>query len=279
MNLADFRPLFRGILLCGSCLLVLACASAARYARGPMPMAALPDVRVQVTSVARTGAPHVPVAEERLSGTVRSLSLDKDPNHGFSLWMADSRGVSMRIRVDTYLEGVRPDLPRGRLIKFERNTMHGDQVRIDDESGSVAWFHSGTLVPELPTALPFRVAVSPRRAYAEGFTADDLCRWTVFHHYLAVTPAGERWPILLAPGETRLVPLSSGTYLFAALDAHSPEESDCGQDRDPHVAWFWMRVPREDVRRLEPRHPSFTTEPRGAGSAKPSPSPAPPPSG
>ncbi len=275
----DFRLLTKIFLVGCLCFAGLACSSAARYARGPLPMAALPDVRVQVTSVARTGAPHVPIADERLSGTVRSLSLDKDPVFGFSLWMADRRGVSMRVRVDTYLEGVRPDLPRGRLITFERSALHGDQVRIDDEAGSVAWFFSGTLVPELPAGLPFQVAVSPRRAYAEAFTADDLCRWTVFHHHLAVKPAGERLPILLAPGETRLVPLSSGTYLFAALDAHSPEESDCGQDRDSHVAWFWMRVPPEDARRLELRHPQFTTEPRGAGPAKPSPSPAPPPSG
>lgn len=226
----------------------------------------------------RPGGPFDKVPEGRLSGTVRDVSLVRDPVHGFTLRMADSRGMTLRVRVETLLEDVRPDLPRGTLLTIERRQAGGEQVRFDDDRGSVAWFHDGEYIPEMPGKLPFSVAVSARRAYRRMFAAEDLCRWTMRHMYVEVTPEAQDQAAYLAPGEARRFETPSGSYLFAALDASTPEESDCDQDGEPHVAWFWVRLSPEDDERLRDRFPRVTTEPRDAGSATPSPSRPPPPS-
>lgn len=269
----------RATVLAGALALAFTgCASMARHARGPMPTAALPPAEIRLTVASRPGAAPETIPDGRRAGTVRRVSADRDPVHGFTVWLADPRGQSLRIRVTTLLADVVPDLPRGRLVTIDRSLANGDRVRMDDDRGSVAWFHGGDHVPEMPAGLPFQVVVSPRRSYTRVFAAPDLCRWTVVHTHLSVTPAGGE-PMLLAPGETRLFETPAGTYLFAALDASTPEESDCGQEGDPHVSWFWIRVPPDDVADLARRHLPVTTAPRGAGPATPSPSPPRPPSG
>jgi hypothetical protein len=260
-----------GFVLAATALSV-ACTTAAHYTRGPLPTAGLPPARIVTTIAPRPGGPFDKVREERISGTVRDVSLLRDPVHGFTLRMADSRGMTLRVRVDTLLQDVRPDLPRGTLLTIERREAGGEQVRFDDDRGSVAWFHNGEYIPEMPMKLPFSVAFSARPAYRRMFAADDLCRWTIRHVYLEVTPEGSDQTTLLAPGQARRFKTPSGPYLFAALDASTPEESDCGHDGDPHVAWLWIRLSPEDDERLRDRYHQVTTEPHDAGSGMPSPS-------
>lgn len=264
--LHTFKNIFRGentaLLVkkfCGSlphailaiaALSTVGCASAAKYTKGALPIGGHPGLQVSITTAAGTEVEPVIGGSDNggyILATVRQITTDQDPYPGFSLWLADSTGQAIRIRMDTFLADVVPDLSRGRLITYRNEALapNARQIRIYDPDGSVLWYFTGTITAKLPPEVPFKVDTSFRRTYTEAFQADDMCQWNSDHYALTVGLNGEGAPegaVYVPAGQSRIIETPKGIYLFTAINVSTAESSSCDQDADPNVTWLWIRI-------------------------------------
>jgi hypothetical protein len=239
--------------------LVLACASAARYATGPLPPSALPEPAVRLEmggppgqvpapparpilhleAAGTPGRPPSPLPDVDVLGRVRRLVIHPGPAHGFHIEIDVPKGVLLA-DVLTY-SPIRLDLAEGHEVRLRAFLGTPMLLRLDDSQGPLFLVSAGPFTTEIKD-VPIEVRAAPRRAYVEVLTTDDLCLWTVLARSIEVTSHGVSLGTV-GPGATATFEAQGRRWQVTSSVASSPEESDCGREGSSRLAFFWARVP------------------------------------
>jgi hypothetical protein len=248
--LADTRPTrlaaFAGALLaltwCASC------GSSTAYTRGEELPTALPDPEVQVESRPVAGPPEAVPGDVHVAGRLARVHAGPPPGLGF--WvevLGVDRGLTV-VTARTFVEGV-PDLVSGKEVDVVVSRQDGLRVTISDSAGVAFHLSSGPAVPGDQQRFPIQARGAATRAYSEVLATPDLCRWTLVHEALAFDTGAERWELM--PGGSRVVTAMGRSWMVVAVDSRTPDESDCGAEGEPRVAFFWTRVDPAFAKRVQ----------------------------
>ncbi len=216
------------------------CASAAKYVTGPLPPSSLPEPVVQVARAVAVGQPGPRLATADVQGRLAHVAAGPAPASGFHLEIDTPRGLYLAT-VQTFAPVIL-DVQQGREVTLRYSVGAAETFRLDDSQGPIFFSFAGGSPPDAGN-LPMEVRPAPRSAYLEVLSSNDLCRWTVLHRKVEVSSNGI--PLAtLDPGTSGVVEVQGRRYRVTSAVASVPDESDCGREGEPRLAYFWSREPR-----------------------------------
>lgn len=217
----------------------LACASASRYTTGPEPLAPLPEPLIRLWAAAPGSPDPASVATLEARGSVQRTWEAPGPNHGVRVDLQGPGGRAA-VEVRTFVP-VRLDLAPGQAVRVSAVSAGAEaRVRLDGDDGPLFWAFAGSVPPDA-RGLPLEVRPALRRAWVEVSSSDDLCRWTLAQRPVEVTAGGTSLAVL-SPGAAATVESGGRRYRVVSAVSSSPEESDCGREGEPRLAFFWWRL-------------------------------------